>query len=67
MSTQEEITIAKMVLSGWRFEPIGTGSGRTVYGIFSPSGDYCGSRGTRYTAALAAEREMEIYNIGLPR
>jgi len=66
MSTQEEITIAKMVLAGWRFEPISinVGTGARNYRVVSPNGRSIGMRSTRYTAALMAERYMEEYCVG---
>ncbi len=68
MSTQEEITIAKMVLAGWRFEPIKAAPHNSPYGYYvvRPDGLTIGTRSTRYTAALAALQFMEE-GVGLPR
>jgi hypothetical protein len=56
-STQEDITIARVVLAGWQIVPWPTG-----YMVYRPDGKHVGSRGSRgsrYTAAMLAERLME--------
>jgi len=53
MSTQEEITIAKAALAGWKMRPVG-GANYTQYEAVGPDGQVYGYRSTRYTAALMA-------------
>lgn len=58
MSTQEDITIAKVVLAGWQLVDA-SGEHYATYHVLDPVGNIRAARSTRYSAALAAERIME--------
>lgn len=55
VSSEQDKTIARVVLAGWQLVDLGGGSG-TRYAVRSPNGGVVGYRSTRYSAALLAER-----------
>jgi hypothetical protein len=54
VSSEQDKTIASVVLAGWRLVRFDAGAA-WAYRVYSPSGDFVGVRNTRYTAALLAE------------
>lgn len=70
-ATEQDKTIARVVLGGWRIEPVAGLTERTVkrYQLIDPTGRYVYNAPTRYSAALKAEMfiwEMEKLNALLP-
>lgn len=58
-STEQEKTIARVVLAGWRVEPINTNDlGHKYYVAINPQGKIIGWTATRYAAALHAEQRI---------
>lgn len=59
----EDITISRVVLAGWRIErtaEVGHNR-RWAYMLLSPIGQFAGYYSTRYTAAVAAEQNMGVW------
>lgn len=58
LATEQEKTIARVVLGGWQLVPVKDVAGGTRYRVISPAGQYVYNASTRYTAACAAEMLM---------
>lgn len=58
-ATEQEITIARVVLGGWTFVPYESLGGAKRYEVYDPEGRYVYNASTRYSAACAVEMLLQ--------